>query len=253
MSRRLQKPIVVCSFPRSGTHVMMDLIRKQFPACKAWKMPGQPLDHLYCPVDHFLNDPGNVPLRHRVYQRRYPILKTHYMGPGLVGLEKKAPELARVLRDKGKWIYMIRHPEAVARSNYTFHLTFEDIEDADQWLLRLGDRWVNHVRQWGSKSECLLVDMHEVLADPSATLDALEAHLHLDCIRKEPLLPKRIPSWTWGRVLRFCAVTSESTEIMSRVKIHTLEETFSAGAVEQYRKKTLCVWNEIQPRCGRVQ
>ena len=41
------KPVVVASHPRSGTHLTLDLLRKQFPACASYKLPAQPLDRLY--------------------------------------------------------------------------------------------------------------------------------------------------------------------------------------------------------------
>lgn len=45
------KPIIVASHPRSGTHLTMDLLRKQFPACVTYKLPTQPLDRLYLALE----------------------------------------------------------------------------------------------------------------------------------------------------------------------------------------------------------
>ena len=46
-----KQPVIVASHPRSGTHLLMDTLRRQFKACRSWKWPGERLDRLYCSVD----------------------------------------------------------------------------------------------------------------------------------------------------------------------------------------------------------
>ena len=38
------RPVVVASHPRSGTHLMIDVIRRHFKPCRGWKWPGRPLN-----------------------------------------------------------------------------------------------------------------------------------------------------------------------------------------------------------------
>ena len=45
------KPIIVFSHRRSGTHLLIDLLRKQFKECQSWKYPGEPIDCLYLTME----------------------------------------------------------------------------------------------------------------------------------------------------------------------------------------------------------
>ncbi len=47
----LRRPIEVASHMRSGTHLMIDLLRRQFADCGSWKWPGERNDMLYLPLD----------------------------------------------------------------------------------------------------------------------------------------------------------------------------------------------------------
>lgn len=48
---RLSAPLVVATHMRSGTHLTMDLVRRQFPAFRSWKLPGEANDMLYLALD----------------------------------------------------------------------------------------------------------------------------------------------------------------------------------------------------------
>lgn len=45
------KPIVIASHRRSGTHLLIDLFRRQFRECRSWKLPGERNDRLYVNLD----------------------------------------------------------------------------------------------------------------------------------------------------------------------------------------------------------
>src|SRR4051794_27731921 len=47
LARPERRPVVVASHPRSGTHLLIDLLRRQFPACASWKYPLERMDRLY--------------------------------------------------------------------------------------------------------------------------------------------------------------------------------------------------------------
>ena len=74
------KPIVIASHPRSGTHLTIDLLRKQFAECKSWKMPGELLDRLYFALESFAPkfNPLSESAALNILQRATrPIIKTH--------------------------------------------------------------------------------------------------------------------------------------------------------------------------------
>ncbi len=47
MFKDIGKPILIASHPRSGTHLTIDLLRKQFLECQSSKRLGEPLDKIY--------------------------------------------------------------------------------------------------------------------------------------------------------------------------------------------------------------
>jgi len=74
------RPIIVASHPRSGTHLLIDTLRRQFAKCRSWKWPGERLDRLYCNIDELngtrelLHEKKAVDILRRVER---PIVKTH--------------------------------------------------------------------------------------------------------------------------------------------------------------------------------
>lgn len=75
------KPIIVASHPRSGTHLTMDLLRKQFPVCATYKFPTQSLDQLYLALEALSAPPRESISEARALKilkkSQRPIIKTH--------------------------------------------------------------------------------------------------------------------------------------------------------------------------------
>ena len=73
------RPIVIASHPRSGTHLLMDLIRKQFSGCKVMRRWFQ------CNFEPYVNLDEIISLKSHVCNKdlqllsrsRMPIIKTH--------------------------------------------------------------------------------------------------------------------------------------------------------------------------------
>lgn len=85
------KPILVASHPRSGTHLALDLLRKQFPVCASYKLPGQTLDRLYLALEA-LSAPANQSISEStalkiLSKSSRPLTKTH-SDPALSHLTK---------------------------------------------------------------------------------------------------------------------------------------------------------------------
>lgn len=51
---QIGKPIIVATYPRSGTHLTIDLLRKQFQECESWKFLGESKSNLYLDIDPLL-------------------------------------------------------------------------------------------------------------------------------------------------------------------------------------------------------
>ena len=48
---KIDRPILIASHPRSGTHLTIDFLRRQFSPCSSWKHWGESLDNLYLPLE----------------------------------------------------------------------------------------------------------------------------------------------------------------------------------------------------------
>lgn len=74
------KPIVIASHRRSGTHLAIDLFRRQFRECRSWKFPGEPNDRLYVNLNAVLDRKVPVSVACKILRRTAkPLLKTHRM------------------------------------------------------------------------------------------------------------------------------------------------------------------------------
>ncbi len=72
-------PIIVHTFGRSGTHMIIDLLRRQFRECRTWKYPGEKSNMLHASLDDISH--GDMESRTRTLARMKrsarPIFKTH--------------------------------------------------------------------------------------------------------------------------------------------------------------------------------
>ena len=213
-------PIIVVTFMRSGTHLTMDLIRKQFDI-GGYKYPGETLDALYLPLDTIAMPQENHwrKVFSKIDRFRRPIFKSHYLTNDLSEFKVDHPAFRSWLLEKGTWIYVIRHPAKVMASLYQFNLGFKAIEDVDDWLLTQARNWVQHVELWtSSRPVTHVLKFEDIVAKPETALLQLSEILDMECRAKLPYLPKRLNSIWKGRFLRLCALTSETTEILTETK-----------------------------------
>ena len=83
-------PIVVCAHQRSGTHLTIDLLRRQFEECRSWKWWGENNSRLYLSLDA-LFDPGVRWVNERkaialLRRCERPLIKTHLLEPPASGV-----------------------------------------------------------------------------------------------------------------------------------------------------------------------
>jgi hypothetical protein len=74
---------------RSGTHLIIDLLRHQFADCRSWKWPGERNDMLYLPLDVVTqpsDDWSEARILKALHPAKRPILKTHWTLPDLENL-----------------------------------------------------------------------------------------------------------------------------------------------------------------------
>lgn len=224
------RPILVASHERSGTHLFMDLLRRQFPDCRGRVGRfGNPHDSLYFSIDR-LNAGHHRPGRPEECDRVLgaiprPCLKTH----NTPGMERTAPEhraYIDALLDRSTWFYCYRDGRNVMCSLQRFRQSFDNSaaegigaflrEDHGDGRSRVR-AWADHVRAWMAVERVKLVRFEDVVKDTRSLLERVGTALDLEPEWNEPLLPNptksRLEHW-WSRL----SGRDESTNITGRGK-----------------------------------
>lgn len=223
-------PILVASHERSGTHLFMELLRRQVRQCRG--RVGRfvnPHDSLYFSIDR-LNAGHHRPGRPEECERVLraiprPCLKTH----NTPRMERTAPEhraYIDALLERSMWVYCYRDGRNVMCSLQRFRQSFDTTasegigpflrEDHGDGRSRVR-AWADHVREWLAVERVLPVRFEEVVKDTRSLLERVCKALDLEPEWNEPLLPKptksRLEHW-WSRV----SGRDESTNITGRGK-----------------------------------
>lgn len=217
------KPIVVASHPRSGTHLTIDLLRRQFQPCRSWKKPGEPLDRLYFALESFAPSPPLKEATAIEILRRAPrpLIKTH-ADPQFHYLQASKPDWVQWLKTHSDFVYVVRDGRAVMCSLHLFMQSYdpttrcslsEFMRQNTQGRSRVA-HWANHVRQWMALPHVTVLRFEDVVRQTQDTLDVLGSALNLSPMYVHPLLPAPIKSLWHGRWVRLTQMRPESTAII---------------------------------------
>jgi hypothetical protein len=224
------RPIVVASHPRSGTHLLLDTLRRQFEACRSWKWPGERLDRLYCNIDEL---PGDGLLdgttARRILQRtERPLVKTHSW-PGyqqaFLGSHDGGLDAAWVdwLDEHATVFYVYRDGRDVLCSYQLFRQGFDpDARGPIGSFLRGTEdgtnrvrRWADHVQTWREQPDVHCIRFETLLNDPAAVIQRLADVIDEEPRGTQPLLPRPFSSIWDSRRARLFGVCPESTAIIN--------------------------------------
>lgn len=227
------QPIVVASHPRSGTHMTIDLLRRQFAACDSWKWPVEPATRLYLNLESlFRLDESRISERQAISLLRRcqrPIIKTHELLDEIpVGDTTRPGKLGRCwldwLEKRATWIYVCRDGRDVLCSFYLFYQGFKHALPVDiHCFLRQARggisrprRWRNHVSHWTKRKGVNLLKFESLIQEPEVTTNRLASILGLDPRWRRPILPPRTPTVWAGRVDRIFRTRPASTAVIGR-------------------------------------
>jgi hypothetical protein len=187
-----RRPIVVASHPRSGTHLLIDSLRLNFPACRSWKRRGESLHRLYLHLDELarLGPAEAVALASRCER---PVLKTHALGdfsaasltPGPCPCD---PDVVAWLRaNAAGFLYVYRDPRDVMKSLHAFNRESGAaagvslgafIRQREHGLTRPA-LWARHVTGWVADASVHCVAMETLLRRPDVALSGIAERLGL--------------------------------------------------------------------------
>lgn len=231
--------VVVATHPRSGTHLTIDLLRRNFSALHSKKRLLEPLDSLYVPIDIALQGSTHDQARiEKLIQRhRYPIIKSHWMSADYSNLQD--PGLATWLATNATVIYVIRQPKLVIASHFLFQSMFKESISANQnWLDNAIAYWCDHVTSWTSRPDVLVINFSDVIRQPLATVDKIAKTLNIVATPKSPILPPRQRSKWLGRYYRFFSTDAPSTEILTKDQGKSFGEIFKGLDLQEFDAMT---------------
>jgi len=218
--------VVVATHRRSGTHLCIDLLRAQFPACRARKRWGEPFDALYLTLEGLVN-----PARHvthaqavaRLRRAQRPLVKTHGL-PGFAAWgPDHAPFIEELLSDADV-ICVVRDGRDVLCSLHRYMQVYDRrarcslsdfLRQRDGQHSRVRD-WAEHVLAWRAAPSAQLLHYEAICSDPRAALTRLGDLLGMTPGFATPLLPQPLRSPIESHRLRLFSRSPRATNVIGR-------------------------------------
>ncbi|ATW03125.1 sulfotransferase domain-containing protein [Sphingorhabdus sp. YGSMI21] len=226
-------PILVVSHPRSGTHLVIDLLRRQFESTRNWRWWGLPLDHLYLNLERLASPNrtfSNKLARKIVNRPRRALVKTHFeedFSQSWVPEESTPPGPAWMdLLARSKVLYVVRHPMDVMVSYHQFMAGIEPAIASMSFseFLRSPHRsgetdrlgwWQRHLIGWEARPDTLFLRYEDIVADTDTIVDRIGLWIGEVPIKLQPMLPPKVTSITQTRVDRAMRLSPSSTAIVA--------------------------------------
>jgi hypothetical protein len=175
--------IVVASHRRSGTHLTIDLLRRQLLACQSWKWPGERLNRLYLNLETLTNGGHGREITTSVADRiltraACPVIKTHQLPPLLSQNIRRTPRIEQVIANSST-VYLIRDGRAALCSLHLYMSRFDPkareplasfIRQEDEYGRSRVRQWRDHVEQWLNQPQILTVFFESLLERPEYEL-----------------------------------------------------------------------------------
>lgn len=226
-------PILVASHPRSGTHLAIDLLRRQFQSTRNWRWWGLPLDHLYLNLER-LESPNRTfsdGLARKIVNRpRRALVKTHFeedFSQSWVLEESTPPGPAWMdLLARSKVLYVVRHPMDVMVSYHQFMagidptttaMSFREFMRSPHWTGetdRLG-WWQRHLTGWEARPGTMILRYEDIVVDTGPVLDRIGTWIGEAPVDLQPLLPPKVTSISQTRIDRAFRMSPSSTAIVA--------------------------------------
>jgi hypothetical protein len=220
-------PVVVVTHQRSGTHLTIDLLRKQFAELQSWVWPYESVYRLLVDIDSLLpryrrNRISPEQALRWLSRPERPVIKTHAL-PGFEELRAIQPSFMEYLKENAQFIYAVRDPRSVMCSVHVWKGARVPI---GEFLINRDEgetpveRWCRHVEQWTEHSgvrNIEIIRFEDVVKKTKETVEKLAGYLSLRPLWREPLLPAKHEADTrlknyWARLTR----QWESTAVLGR-------------------------------------
>jgi hypothetical protein len=222
MATKTEAPVLVASHPRSGTHLMIDLLRRQFASCAARVLPGQSFADLYLSLERFQENAHRPITEQRargiVKRARRPTLKTHML-PSFERVPPAHREFVMGLVGRSDRIYCVRDGRSVMCSYRIFH--DHGATPMSAFLRERVDgvsraaRWARHIRAWMAEPGVHLMRYEALVRSPVESVEKLGQILGERPLGRQPTLPPPLRTVSESRLSRLLG-RSTSTAIVGK-------------------------------------
>lgn len=195
-------PIIIASHRRSGTHLTLDLLRRNFPMCRPRMLPLENPHNAYFNIDRF--EPATMlpctqaeALR-LLSKARRPSVKTH-AEPGFADVPPEHAPFVRTLVERSKILYVHRDGKKVMCSMWTWRRVFdptarvpfaEFIRQTDARGRSRPRVWAEHVAAWRAQDGVLPIEFDRIINDTNALLEEIGAFIGEPPEPATPPLPR---------------------------------------------------------------
>ena len=196
------KPIVIATHPRSGTHLTIDLFRKQFRECQSKLHFGETIHHSYlnldCIAQHHSPHFSQKKAIEILDRAQRPLIKTHSL-PQFRELGSENQDFVEKLLEEADLYYVVRDGREVLCSVHLWMQQFDPITRCtfSEFLRQQSDgmsrpkKWAHHVRSWLQQPDVNLLRFEQSVTKTSETLAQIGKNLGIEPLYVKPLLPKR--------------------------------------------------------------
>jgi len=207
--------VLVVSHERSGTHLLIDLLRRNIPVCRARPALGRnPHDWLYFSLDRLNTGHRRaVPTAFAdaaLARAPRPLLKSHAL-PGFAGVRPDARAWLDDTLGRTTTLYVLRDGRAVMPSFHRHRMAMDPgtpLEFSRFLRTPIKGRtppraWAAHVNAWTARAGVQVVRFEEMTGEPAAALGRLAAILGetADPAVRDALPPRGASPWA-ARVAR---------------------------------------------------
>lgn len=204
-------PVVVFTFGRSGTHLTLDLIRRQFADFASWKFPGEPCSYTYSWLDRLVTDGVGRWDRHRLGRAARPLLLTHHW----FDLQPDLSPALRAWLTRGRLIHLVRDPRAAMASAWPIHSARDARAgrapaDPAAYVEQHGRRWASDLRAMASTPALTLV-FEDLVADPAPSLARIGDWIGAPALWHQPLVAPPHRSRAASRLARLTSIRPASS------------------------------------------
>ncbi len=207
--------IVIASHPRSGAHLITDVLRRQFKHCRPKTRPLESIHDSFLAADRFAPDALRpIELRQAIKilkKARRPTVTLHAT-PDLAAIRMDRRPFVRALLDRSDLVYCVRDGRSTMASLYTWMRCFREEADVPFGeFLRQRDSegrsrpeaWAEHVRAWLSLgSKLTVIKFEDTLRDPERAVARLARKLRLKALLAKPIIPRPLTTRTGLQMAR---------------------------------------------------